>query len=470
MKIKLLNDFRKDESGGILAFTLTMFMVMVVGGGMAVDFVNQETRREGVQDALDRGVLAAAAFEQTLDPKDIVFAYMRSSGYDPVELNVQVVPTIYLNARRIDASADFSVDTFFLRLAGIDVLGGAAAAGAMIARNEIEISLVVDVSGSMSLKNKIQNLRSAASEFVDLVLTNETVDTTTVSLIPFSGQVAASRNLIDQYNLNRWQSYSNCVNFVASDFNTTSISTAQSLTQTQHWWTGRSSAYPDATSAPWCPASYSEIVPLSNDPIALKTAIDGLLATGLTSTDIGMKWGTALLDPDTQTVVNSLINLGDIDSSFSGRPAEYNTGSTLKFVILMADGENTPNYQIQENVYGQIEFDDNGDPVPDLSQLNADYWGDEGPVSWSGWWNTLELTATRTELDSRLQNICSEAKDAGIVVFTIGYDVSPSSNAAAQLRDCASSATAHYYNKKPDDLADAFRSIAQTIQKLKLVN
>ncbi len=461
MKIKLLNDFRKDESGGILAFTLTMFMVMVVGGGMAVDFVNQETRREGVQDALDRGVLAAAAFEQTLDPKDIVFAYMRSSGYDPVELNVQVVPTIYLNSRRIDASADFSVDTFFLRLAGIEVLGGAAAAGAMIARNEIEISLVVDISGSMR-GTKIQNLRDAASEFVSLVLTEDTVETTTVSLIPFSGQVAANRNLMDQFNLTRWQNFSSCVNFTAIDYNTTSLSTTAPLAQAQHW----APQWIFDRDSEWCPRDDIDIVAFSNDTVELNAAIDNLRATGMTAANIGMKWGTALLDPAAQPVVAELINLGDVDPIFAGRPAAYSAEDALKFIVLMTDGENTTNYQMREDAYGEIEFDENGVPVPELSQANAEYWN-ENRTPWA--WSHMEVRVTAEQEDTRLQNICDAAKDAGIVVFTIGYDVGAESNAATQMRDCASS-LAHFYNVETADLTTAFQSIAQTIQKLKLVN
>ena len=66
----------------------------------------------------------------------------------------------------------------------------------------------------------------------------------------------------------------------------------------------------------------------------------------------------------------------------------------------------------------------------------------------------------------------SAADDAGIVVFTIGYDISVSTDPNSpyvQMRDCAST-PGHFYRVGVDDLDAAFASIAQTIQKLKLTN
>ena len=488
MKKKTLRDFRNDESGGILAFTLLMFMVMLVGGGMAVDFINYEYRREGVQDALDRGVLAAAALGKAANATseeeiaaaeaaaiETVRAYVRSGGFDPDELGLVVTPDFTLNSQLVAAISNFSVDTYFLRISGIDTLNGGAASSALVSRNQIELSLVVDISGSMA-GTKIADLRDAATNFVTTMLEDDRSDYTTLSLVPFSAQVRPNDNLIAQFNLNRWQTYGNCVDFDLSDYDNTNISRTASLTQAQHWrpqWV----ANVDSGDVFWCPPARHEILPWSNSIAQLTASIDQLTATGNTAAYLGMKWGTGLLDSDAQPVLTALTQICsdpvidgngvvitpavcDVDPAFDGRPAADDDDETLKFVILMTDGANTGGYRIKNWQYDQE------DTNPDLSQENADYWNDN-IMPWS--YSHLEDRVTNSQGDTRLQNICTKAKDAGIIVFTIGYDVSVDSNPYNQMRSCASS-FGHFYNVETDDLNAAFTSIAQTIQKLKLVN
>lgn len=474
MKPKFLRNFRDDEDGAILAFVLIMFMVMVVGGGMAVDFMNYEYRREGVQDAMDRGVLAAAALgkeARASSAAEIAAAeaqaiitvneYIISAGYDPEVLGIVVTPDFTLNSQLVAAISNFDVDTYFLRIAGIETLNGGASSSALVSRNDIELSLIVDISGSMR-GTKIENLRTSASNFVATMLSGDRPDYTTVSLVPFSGQVSASTHLINQFNYNRWHSYSNCVNFDLSDYSDTNISRTTSLTQSQHW----SPTWIYNRNSDWCPRSDISIVPLSNDLAGLQTSIGNLRATGQTAAYLGMKWGTALLDPDLRPAVSSLIALGDVDSAFHDRPADFNDNETLKFAILMTDGTNTTQYAVRSNEYQKVDYDSVGLPIPSNHQLNADYW-DNHRMPWSG--SYIYSRVSGSQGDTRLQGICNGAKDAGVIVFTIGYDVSPTSNAANQMRNCASS-FGHFYNVETDDLDAAFSSIAQTIQKLKLVN
>ena len=85
--------FIRDEDGTILAFVAVMFLIMVVASGGAVDFMRQEVERARLQDALDRGVLAAAAFSQGMDAEDTVGAYLVSSRV-PNTVDLDVVPTV----------------------------------------------------------------------------------------------------------------------------------------------------------------------------------------------------------------------------------------------------------------------------------------------------------------------------------------------------------------------------------------
>jgi hypothetical protein len=67
--------------------------------------------------------------------------------------------------------------------------------------------------------------------------------------------------------------------------------------------------------------------------------------------------------------------------------------------------------------------------------------------------------------DARLHTICDAAKDAGIIVFAIGFEVTDAS--ATVLTDCASSPS-HFYRVQGLQITTAFQSIANAIGKLRL--
>jgi hypothetical protein len=80
--------------------------------------------------------------------------------------------------------------------------------------------------------------------------------------------------------------------------------------------------------------------PHSNNKTALKAQIDGLVAIGATSIDLGMKWGSFLLDPSSRSITAELVSTGQVPPYFASRPANFGDKDTMKVVVLMTDGEN----------------------------------------------------------------------------------------------------------------------------------
>ncbi len=500
MKLTLLHNFRKDEQGGILAFYLVMFMVMMIGGGMAIDFMRHEIKREAMQDALDRGVLAAAGNAQTAGAAtaaeiaaaeaaavSTVRSYVSLAGFNPDTAGVTVQPSISALAQRVDASANFSLDTYFLRLTGIDILNGAAIAGAAVSFSNIEMSLVLDVSGSMDfdvydssgtlIGRRIDLLQSAANQFADTLLSGDRPRYTSISVVPYSGQVALPNYLADEYvnfgRWNPWHNYSNCMKFNASDYTTTAFGRLEGRYQYEHFnvSAGRGGGRPSAK-VPWCPDSTAQVVPLINDLQRLKSVINNLTPQGATNTWTGIKWGTALLDSSTQPIVSHLTTRCPggtciVDPTFSSRPAPYSDPTTLKFMVVMSDGANTSELLVPHKIYNVWHT------YSAYTQKNADYWDQyyaDGAITDSnGNYLPNVVRTSGDEGDVRMQNICTAAKNAGITIFTIGTDIDPNSNAYTQMLNCAST-PGHFYAVGAADLGAAFASIANTIQKLRLVN
>src|SRR5690606_26555123 len=106
--------------------------------------------------------------------------------------------------------------------------------------SNIEISLVLDVSGSMgetsaSGATKIAELQVAAKEFVRIIYAQSEPQRTSISIVPYNNQVNAGKALLDQFNHTRDHDHSHCVDFSLSDFSIAWLNTTALLSQAGHF-------------------------------------------------------------------------------------------------------------------------------------------------------------------------------------------------------------------------------------------
>ena len=344
-----------------------------------------------------------------------------------------------------------------MKFVGVDDLPVPAIGTAEERVNSVEISVVLDISGSMGSNNKMGNLQDAAKTFVDTVLKPENEDLISLSLVPYTAQVNAGPGIFNQLNVTRLHSFSDCVDFDQPDFSSTSISLSQSYEQMQHFEAGYSYSFPIGN--PGCPQqNYEEIQAFSQDATSLKNTIDNYTPRANTAIHLGMKWGVAMLDPAFRPVTAALTSSGDADPAFAARPASYNDTTTLKTVILMTDGQNVSTYRIQPWYYQQSSHYVHWSRFPLFWYLN-------NYVNSNSWNNWRYLKYSSSQADTMLSNICSAAKTEGIVIWSIGFEVTDFS--AGIMRDCASSPS-HFFRVEGVEISDAFEAIAKQINQLRL--
>ncbi len=118
-----------------------------------------------------------------------------------------------------------TMPTWFMSLVGVKTLSTPGVSTAEESVGKIEISLILDVSGSMA-GSRINNLIPAAKSFVDQIFNSAEDDKVSISIIPYSTQVSLSNNLISYFNVTAEQTNSNCIEFDPSqgDFTTTAVS------------------------------------------------------------------------------------------------------------------------------------------------------------------------------------------------------------------------------------------------------
>lgn len=365
--INRIERFRKDEGGGMLVLMLAVFFGITIFGGLAVDLANHERTRTTFQTHLDNAVLAAASLSQDLDPEEVVRSYLTSAGLDASEVLIETSEEKIggiLVGRTVEASLPAGLNTYFFRFFDIDTLGMTISSEATERVEDIEISLVLDVSGSMGEITsdrsgiKLTLLKNAASDFVETILSDSEEGRVSISIVPYSTKVNAGAALLGQYSVTTEHNYSHCVDFDADDFTHLGISTASELQRTGHFLIGNESSW-TPTSGQWVcrfDAGFP-VTPLSSSIQELKAQISALTALGSTSIDMGAKWGLALLDPSAQYPVAGLIASGQIDAAFQGRPHAYGADNSMKVLVLMTDGENREEYRLKpEYASGQSDL------------------------------------------------------------------------------------------------------------------
>ena len=222
--VRAIARFRREEDGGLIFLTLFFFVIMVVISGTAVDMMRFETARTVNQATLDRAVLAAGSRSQSLDPEDVVVDYFVKAGLEPPDrANIEVendyigeedefgnVVDGELVGRRVTARNRITVNNYFTDFWGfsdVDRFTTAAASEAQERVQNVEISLVVDNSGSMRGR-KLQNLKDASAEFFETVIDveqlNEMIDNdqtegvVSISIIPYHHTVLVPESLLSR--------------------------------------------------------------------------------------------------------------------------------------------------------------------------------------------------------------------------------------------------------------------------------
>ena len=177
--------FVADEGGSLVIFAMFLFVTMLLVGGLAVDIVRFEANRAKLQSTLDRAVLAAASLSQTAEPVDVVLDYFARANLEAYITPQDITSQTSLTSRRVSAQAAMEMDTTFTRLLGINSLHAPSAGTAEESATRTEISLVLDVSGSMSWwsysggASKISILRDAATQFVNILMCDPSDPTAT---------------------------------------------------------------------------------------------------------------------------------------------------------------------------------------------------------------------------------------------------------------------------------------------------
>lgn len=419
-----LRGFRDEERGAMAVFMLMVFFLMLVFGGIAVDYMRFEIRRVALQQTMDRAALAAANLENEREPADIVTDYWAKAKLDvglvKAEYStpeIKVVKGANDSSRQVSIRADVKSYNYFMGIGfmPVDYLQGTARTTAVQGASRVEVMLVLDITTSMNdpvtgdTKKKITALIDAATLFVNEVKGNDGLNQVSIGIVPYNTQVNLGPALRAKFNATNIPTVNgvanagvpnvNCLEVPTTTtfFQQTGIPTTLEIPMSVHaditgsttrdnsyygWSTssGRLTDWTTPTGALnyMCPAnSFSEVLLPTMDKQAMLNKIAGLKPSGYTSIMMGMRWGVALLDETARPIYTDL-RAGEI--SMVGRPANNSDAETRKIIVLMTDGDHYETgvtrdpYKTGLSPIYRSNVDNNFSIFHNRSGTNLDYW------------------------------------------------------------------------------------------------
>ena len=497
-----LRKFVANQTGAVvLLFGLTLIPLMGFVGG-AIDYAYAYRTRAKMQNALDAAALAAGrVLEISASESDAQEAATKvmdaNLGPDfPAGLTVNVS----ISGTVVTATANVTVNTFILGTIGIDTFPVGATSTVNIAGGTFEVVMVLDNSGSMA-GSKISNLRDAAGDLVDILFSNQqSSDNVTIGLVPFAmavnvGTQYSNASWMDQNvgssvhsehfsnaNRSRWWvlnkmnnvSWRGCVevrpaphdvddtpanggdsmfvplfapdepdssssypNDYLDDSGGTCSNNPNNNNQAQRRLCKYKNETPDTSLAfgtrmgPNWGCDSNPVRELTNNSSNITTAINSMQAYGGTNIHTALMWGWRLLSPG--------------EPFSQGKP--YNEPNNTKIMILMSDGAN---WHLGTSTHNESWYSAYG------------YHAQNRLGSSSG-----STSALRATINTRTAQSCTNAKAAGIVIYTLALEINDQTT-QDMLENCASSASRFFTLDNSNELDDAFQAIAQEISKLRI--
>ena len=430
------------EGGNLTVVAALALVGVALASGASLDYGNMVAARTQFAAAVGGAALQAGSSSIT-DVKKLTELARKSVAGNYSERDNGDITDFKLTYKdnQIDIDAAIAFRTSFMGIAGVNEIRIPVSAQVVRAGTNVEVALVLDVTGSM-VGQPLQALQDAANDFVKTVVrdTQTPSNYQKVALVPYASGV----NLGTYANAVRGTLTSGtcttpgCATYKFKNANRYNMTFSATSCVSER--TG-SNAYTDTTAtgspvginytSPNNPCPDVALIPLTANKKTLTDAIDSLKAKGSTAGQIGIAWGWYTLSKNFGIWTGESV------------PAPYNTDKLKKIAVIMTDGAfNTAHCNgvvAQNSGNGSGTYDDK-----------------------------INCNATNGPSLTQAKSLCTEMKKKGIFIYTIGFNVGADADAVDVLTQCSSGTGYLYLAATTDELDAAFRDIGRKVSTLRL--
>ncbi|HET7883341.1 MAG TPA: pilus assembly protein TadG-related protein [Acetobacteraceae bacterium] len=496
-----------SKRGSVAIMTGLLAIPLVAMTGAAIDLARVWLVKSRLQVALDAAALVVARDLATggssADGMNLFWAnfgrtslstrqgYLDASATDPVVL----APAPGGLAGSVQLTSSATISPTFLGLMGIGAVTVNGASTAQSAAYGLELSLVLDITGSMA-GSAIASLRTAANQLLDILYGGaDTQPHLSVAVVPFAATINIgnqhtgwlTNGSLDQskYSPKAWLG---CVMartaqtgaidgddrndktptqaplkpfLYASTYHKYSYTTTGTGGTQTHYYTGdndwtstniQEPATGDTSVGPNLGCPVVKILPETASKSVVAATINSMTVPayrGGTFINLGLQAGWWTISPNWRGV------WGD-----PNMPLDYNTPYMKKVIVLMTDGNNNWN-----------------DWTGGVPGVGPSPWVDDGDKDFTAYGrlksNVAGLSTTSANanatINSWMGQMCTTLKQNGIIIYTILFNNSDTTTLNL-FRTCASSPDTQYFFNSPSqtDLQAAFKQIGQELSTLRL--
>jgi Flp pilus assembly protein TadG len=492
-----VRSFVEDRRGAVAMIFALAIIPLMLGAGVAIDYSRAQVVKNRLGLALDATALAVGSSELTdaAAIEQLAQDYFKAN-YPASELGVPGNLNLTVTSKTVTIIATADLPTTIMRIAGINDLTVNASVEVTRETNRLEVVMVLDNTGSMNFSGKLDALKTAAADLVNILSAEQpNPDMLKFALVPFSASVnvgsqyrdsgwidinkenslhgvqfAGSENVFTIYNKLTNKSWNGCVEARPAPLDTldTPPTTGDTL-----WVPYFAPDEPD-NSAAWAngywsyPNNYlhdNVPDPADNNLVMRQQKKNKYDNKSVSGDGPHYNCKNAPITPltnDRATILSSISNM--IAGGYTLIPiglawgwrvispdlpftqgASYDDKQTKKAIILLTDGLNDIGARNNHN----------------KSRYNGYGFVEQGRLG------TTSASAAQAELDNKVAVLCENVKGKNITIYTITFQLS-SSSTQTLFRNCATSPDKYFNSPDNATLQTAFKAIAKDLSRLRI--
>lgn len=488
-RVTLIRRFTKDGSGAIAPIFAAALSGLLLVIGTTVEYGRRAIARAELQIALDAAVLAGASKLQQNSADKAAAIAAGKAAFDANRAkrrfagDIAESIDISVTGNTVVAKGTANISTVLANIVGVNTLpllgvtksqpGGGSAieaevgAEASITNSHFEISIMLDITGSMcddpqptNLSDapctsavKLNAMKNSAISLVNTMLaTEEMRNRIRIAIVPFSDGVrlpsaprlvaAGSTPSVKSYTYNEvyynsatrryesrsvteWYHPTECVAERTGNDKYNDAAPGSGNYVMTAMRQGKSQTDSTAMEFGCSLGTASTVMPLTNKKDDLIAKINSLAAKGGTAGHLGTAWAWYVLSPNWKNVWSGS------DDDAAAYPAA-NDKTLRKIAVLMTDGDYNNQYALGGYKVGSTPYD----------------------------------KAANAASTTQASELCTGMKNKNIEVFTVGFQVS--SAAKTFLEGCATPVGHAFMADSPAQLAAAFQGIGRQVLSLYL--
>lgn len=454
--------FWSNQKAAVLPYFAFAILALGTATGLATDSALGYLTKARMSKALDAAGLAAGRVKSggdiTAEALTFFNANFPAATLDATITNFTVTASTDNQFLTLNATAE--IPTTFIRVAGVETTTISARTVIHRQTRGMELALVMDNTGSMRSGGKMDAMKNAAQDLIDILYGGqETLPNFWVSLVPYTATVNVGNNHFDWLDLNDQyyntspdpfapSAWKGCLEARATplDMDDTPPSVAPFTSylyaaDLDNIWPPldeTNSAQNDGTGPNL--GCGPAITPLVTDYTTVTAAISEMLPwhRGGTTSNLGLVWGWRVLSPAWRGLWNSPY-----------LPLDYETPLLDKVVIVLTDGQNQ-----------FYDWPGGNGAGPNGSDYTA-----HGRLTDFGF---ATLNDARAEIDTRFTSICTAMKAEGIIIYAITFGTTPNQATQDLYTACATQPNFFWHAPSNAALQTVFQEIGEQLSNLRI--